>query len=39
MPTTNTKKTTNFLKAIKAAKGITVTQYEVSILIVHIKKE
>ena len=30
------KKTVNFLNAIKAAKGSTVTQYELKILVVHI---
>jgi hypothetical protein len=38
-PTTNTKNTTNFLKAMKAAKGMMVTQYDVSMLMVHIRKE
>jgi hypothetical protein len=38
-PTTKTKKITNFLKAMKAARGMTVTQKEERTLIEHITKE
>ena len=38
IPTISTKKTTNFLKAMKAARGMIVTQQEDKILIVHIMK-
>jgi hypothetical protein len=38
IPTISTNRTTNFLKAIKAAKGIIVTQYDERILIEHIIK-
>jgi len=34
----STNKTTNFLNAMKAARGIIVMQYEERILIVHITK-
>ena len=33
------KNTMNFLKAIKAAKGSTVTQYDDRIFVVHMNKE
>lgn len=36
---TNTKKTMNFLKAMKAANGSTVTQYDDKIFVVHIQIE
>jgi hypothetical protein len=38
IPTISTKKTTNFLKAIKAANGMIVTQYDDKMLIEHIIK-